>query len=589
MWRELQDAEPSSPHRSVPILRTSRDLDLFYQDLYQYFSYRGFSGVCASLAMQAVTLTFGIAFSLFLFGGIRWGELLHCTDQAECAPDVAHYLNGAWLRGGAAPLMWAYFLTMLLFWAVRMYGLATQLWRMSDMREYFRHNLQLPDEHLLTMAWGELLDKLALDAQDINNRIMRVDNYLIALENSGLLGVESFGGRIRVSSSRIVERSLRFCVFLPFFTQDNHLNTSLEAYHLSWRFFAVGMVQLIFCPCILMFVLADFTMRHVQEWHVRKNYFGPRVYTARARWLFREYNELPHLLERRLALSYKAAHRYVAYFPSPTITPIAKAGMFITGSFATLLLLLGVLDEAVLLYVHVGERPLLFYLPIFSMLFATFRACVPVSEDPIHDEPEVSMQKIAAHTHYFPITWKTRCHTAEVRATFEALYQHKARIFLHELAGVLLCPWILMTCYMQNSSRILRFLQQHSHATKDMGVVCRFGMFDLEMTGSDDSDHAPPSKMHCSFLTFCSDYPSWNGHQASAARSQLLARSSLRPPLHSRHSEEHEDNLQWLERYVNHATDDDGLSAESPPDWESHTLTGSSPRPPSHPPAPRAD
>ena len=582
MWRELQDAEPSSPHRSVPILRTSRDLDLFYQDLYQYFSYRGFSGVCASLAMQGVTLTFGIAFSLFLFAGIRWGELMRCTEQAQCAPDAAHYVDGAWLRGGSsrgAPLMWAYLVTMLLFWGVRVYGLAAQLWRMSEMREYFRYNLKLRDEHLLTMAWGELLDKLALDAQAINNRIMRVDNYLIALENAGLLGVESCGGRFRVSSCRMVERSLRFCVFRPFFTQDNHVNMALEAYHLSWRFFAVGVAQLVFCPFILMFVLADFTMRHVQEWHVRKNYFGPRVYTARARWLFREYNELPHLLERRLALSYRAAHSYVAYFPSPVVTPVAKAGMFIAGSFATLLLLLGVLDEAVLLYVHAGDRPLLFYLPLASMLFAVCRACVPVSEEPIRDEPEASMQKIAEHTHYFPITWKERCHTAEVRATFEDLYQHKARIFLHELAGVLLCPWILMTCYMPNSSRILRFLQQHSHTTSDMGVVCQFGMFDLEMT--DTEEDVPPSKMHCSFLTFCSDYPSWHGHHASPARSQLLARSA-RLRTSTSHDDVHETHLRWLERYVC------DVSEESR-DSVSHTRIGLSSRPPAPPRAPRAD
>ena len=158
------------------------------------------------------------------------------------------------------------------------------------------------------------------------------------------------------------------------------------------------------------------------------------------------------------------------------------------------------------------------------------------------------MQKIAAHTHYFPITWKERCHTSEVRATFEALYQHKARIFLHELAGVLLCPWILMTCYMPNSSRILRFLQQHSHATTDMGAVCQFGMFDLEMLGNED-DAAPPSKMHCSFLTFCSDYPSWQGNHASPARSQLLARSGARQPPHFP-EDAHETNLRWLERYV---------------------------------------
>ena len=46
------------------------------------------------------------------------------------------------------------------------------------------------------------MDKLVLDAQAINNRIMRSDNYLIELENTGLLGVESCGGRFRIGATR---------------------------------------------------------------------------------------------------------------------------------------------------------------------------------------------------------------------------------------------------------------------------------------------------------------------------------------------------------------------------------------------------
>jgi autophagy-related protein 9 len=52
-----------------------------------------------------------------------------------------------------------------------------------------------------------------------------------------------------------------------------------------------------------------------QEYHKNPSSFGGRQYTPYAQWKFREFNELPHLFERRLDRSYPIAKEYIDQFP----------------------------------------------------------------------------------------------------------------------------------------------------------------------------------------------------------------------------------------------------------------------------------
>ena len=50
---------------------------------------------------------------------------------------------------------------------------------------------------------------------------------------------------------------------------------------------------------------------------------------------------------------------------------------------------------------------------------------------------------MVAHTHYLPRHWRGRAHTQEVQASFQALFQFKALLFLEEMASILLTPFVL--------------------------------------------------------------------------------------------------------------------------------------------------
>lgn len=133
-------------------------------------------------------------------------------------------------------------------WQIVTFVLSTQ--RLIDMYNFYTHLLRIPDEDIQTISWPEVVRRISaireenpmtalssastaaphagaatakLDAHDVANRIMRQENYLIALFNKELLDlraplpgpfarfVTSEEGKGR-TLTRALEWNLRFCL-----------------------------------------------------------------------------------------------------------------------------------------------------------------------------------------------------------------------------------------------------------------------------------------------------------------------------------------------------------------------------------------
>lgn len=60
--------------------------------------------------------------------------------------------------------------------------------------------------------------------------------------------------------------------------------------------------------------------------------YSPRQWTPLSHWKLREFNEMPHFFQRRLAASYEPAQMYISQFPSTMAAVIAQAMAYIAGS-----------------------------------------------------------------------------------------------------------------------------------------------------------------------------------------------------------------------------------------------------------------
>ena len=74
-----------------------------------------------------------------------------------------------------------------------------------------------------------------------------------------------------------------------------------------------------------LFMLIFLFLKHAEEFRRQpaSSALG-RDYSRHGRWVMREFNELPHVFEARLAASTADASAYVRQFPAPLTTLIAR-------------------------------------------------------------------------------------------------------------------------------------------------------------------------------------------------------------------------------------------------------------------------
>jgi autophagy-related protein 9 len=230
----------------------------------------------------------------------------------------------------------------------------------------------------------------------------------------------------------------------------------------------------------------------------------------------REFNELDHFYEKRLNSSFAHANRYVAQFPSMYMSIIAKFAIFVSSSICGVIIILSLLDEAVLLYVKVGDRNLLWYLAICGLVIASARPFVIDSHT--NFEPDKAFADLVEHTHYFPSRWRNSVHSPCTFQAFSALFPFKVATFFYEVLSIFVVPLILILHLPKQAGAITKFVQDFTETRPELGDVCSFAVFDFERHGhAKYGSHVPhdkyyrsrQGKMEKSFLTFLENNPNW--------------------------------------------------------------------------------
>lgn len=194
-----------------------------------------------------------------------------------------------------------------------------------------------------TVEWRQVVNKISqiqrdyristdkLTAHDIANRIMRKENYIIALLNKNLLNIhvppviKAVLGDTNWMLTKSLEWNISYCVLSYVFDESRTIrkcflragrrNLLAEGYipdalihvnlltqptcRLRRRFIIMGALNLVFAPFIFVFILVFNIFQLGTEIHKNPTHIGKRIYTPYARWLFREFNELTHYYEKR--------------------------------------------------------------------------------------------------------------------------------------------------------------------------------------------------------------------------------------------------------------------------------------------------
>jgi autophagy-related protein 9 len=410
-------------------------------------------------------------------------------------------------------LLWLF----VFLWICKLFQYILDIARLKHMHDFYHYLLEIPDTDIQTVSWQEVVKRLMLlrdsnpstaagvserhrrfmgsqskqrmDAHDIANRLMRRDNYLIALINKDILDLTlpiPFLKK-RQLFSKTLEWNLSLCILdyvfneqgqvRPLFLKDTHRRALSDG--LRRRFIFAGFMNVLCAPFIILYFIMLYFFRYFNEYQRNPSQIGSRQYTPLAEWKFREFNELWHLFRRRTNMSYPFASRYIDQFPKDKTVQLSRFVAFIAGALASVLALASVIDPELLLGFEIThERNVLFYLGVFGTIWAVARGAVP--EENLVFDPEFALTNVIEYTHYLPSHWRGRLHSDEVRTEFALLYQMKVIIFLEEILSIIFTPFILWFSLPKCSDPLVDFFREFTLHVDGLGYVCSFAVFDFK-------------------------------------------------------------------------------------------------------------
>ncbi|KAL2865581.1 autophagy protein ATG9 [Aspergillus lucknowensis] len=485
------------------------NLDNFLKDVYTYFLGNGIWSILLNRALSLLTFAFVMGFTTFLSNCINYSKfrgsktldqilIQNCTKKMTMSSTF---------------LLWL----LCLFWIGKVFQCLLDIRRLKNMHDFFHYLLGISDTEIQTISWQEVVSRLMtlrdsnpatagaisakhrkymgsqskqrMDAHDIANRLMRKENYLIALVNKDILDLTLPVPFLknRQLFSRTLEWNINLCIMDYVFNEQGQVRTLfLKDTHrkalsdgLRRRFMFAGFMNIFVAPFIVVYFMMHYFFRYFNEYKKNPGQLSSRQYTPLAEWQFREFNELWHLFERRINMSYPFATRYVDQFPKDKTVQVAGFVAFVSGALASVLAVASIVDPELFLgFELTHDRTVLFYLGLFGSIWAFARGMVPEETDVF--DPEYALLEVINFTHYCPGHWKGRLHSDDIRKEFAVLYQMKIVIFLEEILSMIFTPFILWFSLPKCSERVIDFFREFTVHVDGMGYLCSFAVFDFK-------------------------------------------------------------------------------------------------------------
>ena len=287
----------ASPAETAMYLWTNvENLDNFLKDIYDYYLGKGLWSIMLSHALELLTSAFVGILLTFLTVCVDYSLIPQRKSLAEVTiPQCTKNMSTT-----ANVIIWS----ATFYWIFKFFQYGLDYRRLRRLHDFYLYLLDVRDDEMQTIAWqtivGRLMnlrnanprtainmssnirrfvgqqskqrmDKQRMDAHDIANRLMRRENYLIAMFNKEILDttveIPFLGSRQLFSET--IEWNVNFCVMdLVFndqgqvkqlFLKDTHRQELIDT--LKARFLFAGFMNVLSIPILIPYLLSFFFLR----------------------------------------------------------------------------------------------------------------------------------------------------------------------------------------------------------------------------------------------------------------------------------------------------------------------------------------
>ncbi|KAK4879577.1 hypothetical protein RN001_007723 [Aquatica leii] len=562
-------ADPEDGGVLIHVVESSRakwnhieDLDSFFSRMYRYHQRHGFSCMMLQELLDLFQFFFVILLTTFFLHCVDYPLLFgdekpaHSNSTKVTISDVVYPAGVCTKRFGI--FTWFALCTAAVIWLLRLFRGIYYMFYYWDIKQFFNSALNIADADLDNLTWHEVqtraravqleqqmcIHKRELTELDIYHRILRQQNYLVAMANKRLLQPKL---QIPLLGDSVYwTRGLRYNMQLllfwgpwapfqnPWHLREEYRKPNLRhelankfGRHVLW----LALANLLLSPLILIWQILYAFFSHAEILKREPGSLGVRTWSLYGRLYLRHFNELEHELQARLNRAHRPATRYFSAFNSPMLSIVASNLAFIFGAILAVLLVLTVYDEDVLAVEHI-----LTTITVLGAGLAVCRALIP--DETLAWCPETLLSNVLAHTHYLPDGWRGQAHTTRVRTEFQQLFQYRIAGLFEELLSPILTPYILWRHIYPRTLDIVDFFRNFTVSVVGVGDVCSFAQMDVRKHGNpewqgvqvqtalDQYTQAEDGKTELSLVHFTITNPCWKPPSDAQQFVQAVQRES---------------------------------------------------------------
>lgn len=364
----------------------------------------------------------------------------------------------------------------------------------------------------------------ALTCEDIACRTLKRENYIIAFFNHfpdvfdtklTLAGIFN----MRIPLTETLEWIFLFGVFEFIFDESRKVRKKfLKSYYrhqlakeLVSRLRIIASLYCLFLPLLVVYQIFYYVLKYGESYYSTPGTAGHRIYTAVARWKFREYNELEVFFNNRLDQSIPHAQRYISQMNNYELDIIGK---FIAFFFGAVFTIYGVVSiSSALLMMRGGIEPIgkMWVFSVLGILVAVGRSLMKCQQESQTSCDEI-FNELFKCLHFLPNHWIGKIHLNSTKKEFSQLFQLKFVTLAQEVMVLFFIPLFLVRFAKNYAFQIVDFVRDTSVYAPGIGYVCRFSLFIKESSNTDayaaDVDH---TKIEKSFINFKINFPAATG------------------------------------------------------------------------------
>lgn len=493
--------------------------DIFFKRLYNYFQKKGYYCIILSQVCYILTILFSIIFSTFVSVCVDW-KGIHNGDKKtllsaiypKCQPDDGHN-----------PLILFFFSIFFIWWVFVVVYSINYIYNMYTIRRFYIERLEILDHTFKNMSWENIVEKLKnkvefADLHYITNRIMRYDNYLIAMVNRDTF---NFNKMRYMTFTKILEWNLHKCIAASLFTDDGILmkNVMFSAHtddfceQLTKNFKILGVLNVIFAPFVMTALSVYFIYKYVSEYHKNPKVISIYSFTPLTKWKLRDFNELEHVYSKRFNKAHPIILKYLGQFVNEPVNILFKFLSFLLGSTLIILVTVSFFNSDMIVSLFKVEQPIIFYVGILSGLYVFVNN--NIYEDTNAGEPDDTFNELVDILHYVPKEWES-LNTFQRYYEIKKLFKYNWLNFINEIVSIVYVPYLLYFWLPKQSKNIVNFFKENSVHVDKLDIICSSALFKNirykagpSYSAMIESDHMQ-KKMNQSISNFNNAYPNWS-------------------------------------------------------------------------------